>query len=143
MVYKARAHLALNDANGALSLIPSAYAENIALKAISSLAKYVAGEDTEAALEELRDLCVEVEGDDAEALPREAGWVRVLAGTAFARADEAEEAMARPVCVETAGDDRKELVALSRLSEHRKTHPSQSRRPRIRSPALRSHRVGP
>ena len=63
------------------------------MKAISSLAKYVAGEDTEAALEELRDLCVEVEGDDAEALPREAGWVRVLAGTAFARAGEAEEAM--------------------------------------------------
>ena len=47
----------------------------------------------DAALEELRDLCVEIEGDDVEATEREKGWVRVVAGTAFARAGEIEEAL--------------------------------------------------
>jgi coatomer subunit epsilon len=36
---------------------------------------------------------VEIEGDDADATEREKGWVRVVAGTAFARAGEVEEAM--------------------------------------------------
>ncbi|KZV74507.1 hypothetical protein PENSPDRAFT_601321 [Peniophora sp. CONT] len=111
LVYKARAHIALDDPSGALALIPSTYAENVALKAVSSLAKYIAGEDSDAALEELRDLCVEVEGDDTEAAPHEAGWVRVLAGTAFARAGEVEEAM------ETlgAGTNTKDLEAVAVL----------------------------
>lgn len=47
----------------------------------------------DAALEELRDICVEIEGDDVEATEREKGWVRVVAGTAFARAGEIEEAL--------------------------------------------------
>jgi len=47
----------------------------------------------DASLEELRDLCVEIEGDDVEATEREKGWVRVVAGTAFARASEIEEAL--------------------------------------------------
>jgi coatomer subunit epsilon len=42
-------------------------------------------------LEELRDLCVEIEGDDVD--ERDQGVVRVLAGTAFAQAEEIEEAL--------------------------------------------------
>lgn len=68
------------------------------IKAVSSLARYVAAtsensEAAEAALEELRDLSVEIEGDDLEASEKEKWLVRVLAGTAFARAGEAEEAL--------------------------------------------------
>lgn len=42
-------------------------------------------------LEELRDLCVEVEGDDVDESDRD--QVKVLAGTAFAREGEIEEAL--------------------------------------------------
>lgn len=72
------------------------------IKAVSSLARYVAAttptssensEAAEAALEELRDLSVEIEGDDLEASGRDKWLVRVLAGTAFARASEVEEAL--------------------------------------------------
>lgn len=57
------------------------------------LARYVAEEDDgDAALEELRDLCVEIDGEDV--LADDEKWqVRVLAGTAFARAGEVEEAL--------------------------------------------------
>ena len=44
-------------------------------------------------MEELRDLSVEIEGDDLEASDRDKWLVRVLAGTAFARAGEVEEAL--------------------------------------------------
>ena len=72
------------------------------IKAVSSLARYIAAtapsstedsEGGEAALEELRDLSVEIEGDDLEASAKEKWLVRVLAGTAFARAGEVEEAL--------------------------------------------------
>ena len=72
------------------------------IKAVSSLARYIAAtasstsessEGAEAALEELRDLSVEIEGDDLEASSKDKWLVRVLAGTAFARAGEVEEAL--------------------------------------------------
>lgn len=72
------------------------------IKAVSSLARYIAAttlsssqssEGAEAALEELRDLSVEIEGDDLEATDKEKWLVRILAGTAFARAGEVEEAL--------------------------------------------------
>ena len=44
-------------------------------------------------MEELRDLSVEIEGDDLEASNRDKWLVRVLAGTAFVRAGEVEEAL--------------------------------------------------
>ena len=52
-------------------------------------------------------MSVEIEGDDAEATAWEKGVVRVLAGTAFARAGEIEEAL------ETlgAGNDTQNLEA--------------------------------
>jgi len=92
LFYKARAHIALDDAKAVASLIP-ADTENLALKAVSVFANYISAPAGEAALEELRDLCVEIEGDDVEATEREKGWVRVVAGTAFARAGEIEEAL--------------------------------------------------
>ena len=72
------------------------------IKAVSSLARYIAAttpssressKEAEAALEELRDLCVEIEGDDLEASENEKWLAKVLAGTAFARAGEVEEAL--------------------------------------------------
>ena len=97
LVYQARAHLALNDPSSALSLLPTD-AEDVTIKAVSSLARYIASssessDGDEAALEELRDLSVEIEGDDLEASDRDKWLVRVLAGTAFARAGEVEEAL--------------------------------------------------
>jgi len=74
----------------------------VTIKAVSALAHYIAAttpssskssEEAEAALEELRDLSVEIEGDDLEASDKEKWLVRVLAGTAFARAGEVEEAL--------------------------------------------------
>ena len=44
-------------------------------------------------MEELRDLSVEIEGDDLDANDKEKWLVRVLAGIAFARAGEVEEAL--------------------------------------------------
>ena len=72
------------------------------VRAVSSLTRYIAAtapsssessEGAEAALEELRDLSVEIEGDDLEASDKDKWLVRVLAGTAFARAGEVEEAL--------------------------------------------------
>jgi Coatomer epsilon subunit len=95
LLYKARSNIALNNPKDALALIPSE-SEEVALKAVAALARYVGSTDSseaEAALEELRDLSVEIEGDDVEVTEREKGLVRVLAGTAFARAKEIEEAL--------------------------------------------------
>ncbi|EMD39205.1 hypothetical protein CERSUDRAFT_112883 [Gelatoporia subvermispora B] len=95
LVYKARSHIALNDTQAVVQIVP-ADTENVALKAVAALARYVgatAAADKDAALEELRDLCVEIDSDDVEADEREKGYVRVLAGTAFARAGEVEEAL--------------------------------------------------
>ena len=99
LVYQARAHLALNDSSAALSLLPTD-SEDVTIKATSSLARYIAAttppsdeesEAAETALEELRDLCIEI--DDLEASEKNKWLVAVLAGTAFARAGEVEEAL--------------------------------------------------
>jgi len=64
------------------------------LKAVAALARYLGAtdaEDKEANLEQLRDLCVEIEGEvEGE---EDKGLVRVVAGTAFFRAGEVEEAL--------------------------------------------------
>lgn len=106
LLYQARAHIALNDPKSALQLIP-ADSENVAVKAAASLAKYVAASESakEASLEELRDLAVEIEEEDVEGSVRDKALVRVLAGTAFARAGEVEEAL------ETLGVDTEDLEA--------------------------------
>ncbi|PCH36245.1 hypothetical protein WOLCODRAFT_140287 [Wolfiporia cocos MD-104 SS10] len=94
LVYKARAQIALDRPDLAAQLVP-ADTESVALRAVSALARFAAAPagERDAALEELRDLCVEIEGDDGDADARERGAVRVLAGTAFARAGEVEEAL--------------------------------------------------
>lgn len=81
---------------------------NVSVRAASSLARYVGASDVtakESALEELRDLSVEIEGDDIEGDERDKALVKVLAGTAFARAGEIEEAL------ETLGTDTEDLEA--------------------------------
>jgi coatomer protein complex subunit epsilon len=122
VLYQSRAHIALSDPASALKLIGDA-PTNVALKAASSLARFVAkeqstgGEKDEGALEELRDLCVEIEGDDVEGGDRDKETVKIVAGTAFARAGEVEEAL------ETLGGTQNlEAVALTvqiYLSIHR------------------------
>jgi len=93
LVYQARAHLALNDPSAALRLLPTE-SDDVTIKAVTSLAHYIASpSEAEAALEELRDLSVEIEGDDLEASDKEKWLVRVLAGTAFTIAGEIEEAL--------------------------------------------------
>lgn len=87
--------IALNDSQSALDLIPKG-TDDIAVKAVASLARYVDASDSpqaEAALEELRDLAVEIESEDFEGNDRDKALVRVLAATAFARAGEVEEAL--------------------------------------------------
>lgn len=96
LLYQARAHIALNEPEKVDELIPED-TESLALKAARSLAHYfgalISGSDSskDAALEELRDLCVEIEGEEVEETQR--GQVKVLAGTAFAREGEVEEAL--------------------------------------------------
>lgn len=94
LIYQARAHIALSHPSAALSLLSSAssVSENLSVKAANALARYVEKPD-ESALEELRDLAVEVEDDEGEVEERERWTVRVLAATAFARAGEVEEAL--------------------------------------------------
>lgn len=94
LIFQARAYIALGDPKAAIKLIPAS--ENVALKAVAALAKYVGAADAstkETSLEELRDLCVEIEGGDVESDDKDKDLVRVLAGTAFARAGEVEEAL--------------------------------------------------
>ena len=112
LLYQARAYIALHDPASALELIPSD-AENVAFRAVSSVARYVAAEESseqEAALEELRDLSLEIDGDDSEGTEKDKGLVRVLAGTAFALAGETEEAL------ETLGSETEDLEAYVALS---------------------------
>ncbi|KAF8347893.1 coatomer complex protein [Amanita rubescens] len=111
LLYKARAHIALNDPQSALRLT-SEDNENVAVKAVRALAKYVAADDDvdkDAALEEQRDLAVEIEGDDSEGGAGEKALVRVIAATAFVRAGETEEAL------ETLGTDTEDLEAVALL----------------------------
>lgn len=95
VIYQARAHIALENPKAALSVIPHG-SENVAVRAVAALARYVgASKDVEkdAALEELRDLAVEIEGEDVEGDDKDKWMVRTLAGTAFVRAGEIEEAL--------------------------------------------------
>ncbi|KAH7098861.1 coatomer epsilon subunit-domain-containing protein [Auriculariales sp. MPI-PUGE-AT-0066] len=84
LLYQARSHIALNDPASALALLPTS-SPSLAIKAVRALAQN--------ALEELRDLAVEIEGDDCAADESEKSVVRVSAATAFARAGEIEEAL--------------------------------------------------
>ena len=89
-IYQARAHIALGNPKAATDVLPES--ENVAVRAVSALAKFEGG-GGETALEELRDLAVEIEGEDVEGDDRDKWLVRTLAGTAFAKAGEVEEAL--------------------------------------------------
>ncbi len=107
LLYQARAHIALDDPASALKILPGD-SENVAFKAVSALARFIEADeasDKEAALEELRDLSVEIESDDIDGTEKDKALFRVLAGTAFARAGETEEAL------ETLGSETEDLEA--------------------------------
>ncbi|KAI6041269.1 coatomer epsilon subunit-domain-containing protein [Pisolithus marmoratus] len=102
LVYKARAFLALEDPNSALALIPED-SDHVALRAVAALAK---GEE---GLEVLRDLCVEIEGEEFSQW--EVEMVQVLAATAFMRAGEVEEALETLSGAEKAGDETSAILS--------------------------------
>jgi coatomer subunit epsilon len=95
LLFKARG-LVTSDPDGALALLP---AEDVSLpaKSVRSLAAYYnakkAGDDEskEKALDELRDLCIEIEGEDVEEDVK--GLVRCTAAVAFVQEGENEEAL--------------------------------------------------
>lgn len=97
LLYKARSHIALQEPIHVYALIPID-AENVALRAVSALARYVSASQSddasgqEKALESLRDLCVEIEGE-FDGTEEDGELVKVLAGTAFKLAGEIEEAL--------------------------------------------------
>jgi len=89
-LYQARAYIALSQPLEALKVLDAADT-SLSVRAVRALANYVAKNDAEKALDELRDLSVEIEEEGVD--PKENGFVRVMAGTAFAREGEVEEAL--------------------------------------------------
>jgi coatomer protein complex subunit epsilon len=94
LLYHVRSFLALGQPEKALAILPDSET-SIAAKAGRSLASYILDPSStkETTLEELRDLAVEIEGEDSEADEYEKNLVRVLAGTGFAIEGEVEEAL--------------------------------------------------
>ncbi|KAF8165561.1 coatomer complex protein [Crassisporium funariophilum] len=115
VLYQTRSYIALSQPKSAIEL-RTEDTENIAPKAVASFARYVDATDSlegDAALE-LRDLAVEIDGEDVEGSKRDKALVRVLAGTAFACAGEIEEAL------ETLGSDTENLEAVARVFDRSK-----------------------
>jgi len=88
-LYQARAYIALNKPQDALHLLDS-FDASLSVRSVRALARYVAKDNTEKALEELRDLSVEI---DEAVDEQEKGLVRVVSGTAFSLEGEVEEAL--------------------------------------------------
>ncbi|KAF8578184.1 hypothetical protein K439DRAFT_1648846 [Ramaria rubella] len=89
-LYQARAYVALDEPQEALKLLESEDT-SLSTRAVSALARYIHKDNVEKALEELRDLSVEI--DEEGVAEKEKGLVRVVAGTAFAKEGEIEEAL--------------------------------------------------
>jgi len=96
VLYSARSFIALNQPDRALSLVPAD--TQAAVRAVRALATYVktkaSSGDVELLLDELRDLTIEVEGEDGGEQGAGTGVVRVAAATAFFHEGEIEEALA-------------------------------------------------
>jgi len=93
ILYHIRSWIALNQLDKAVSLVPELNDSGVVSRTVKALVSYLKHpEEKETHLEELRDLCVEIEGEDVGD-EYEKGAVRVLAGTAFAREGEVEEAL--------------------------------------------------
>ncbi|CAE6340110.1 unnamed protein product [Rhizoctonia solani] len=88
LLYTARSHIALRDPASALAILPETDSEP-SIKAVRALAHYLQGQDSAAALEELRDASLEVEGEEGPLN----GIVKVVAATAFLLEGEVEEAL--------------------------------------------------
>jgi len=91
---KLRSYIALKNYSGALSVLPASDTSP-AVKSLRSLANYFANPDeNDTYLEELRDLCIEVEdGIENEVEGAGSGLVKVTAATAFFHEEEVEEAL--------------------------------------------------
>ncbi|KAG8864062.1 hypothetical protein FRB96_006935 [Tulasnella sp. 330] len=97
LCYSVRSHIALKNYPAALSLLPTSNTSE-PVRALRALVNYLqsAPGQKDAALEELRDLCLEVEEDSATGQDEEgagAGLVKVAAATAFVNEKELEEAL--------------------------------------------------
>jgi len=89
LIYVIRALFALHKSDEALALIPSG-SQNLSHRALRSLASYISSKSDEH-LEELRDLCLEVEGEDISSV--DTSTIKVSSATAFFLAGEIEEAL--------------------------------------------------
>jgi len=95
ILYSARSFIALNQPDQALSLVSAD--TQPAVRAIRALATYVKtkalGGGVESVVDELRDLTIEVEGEEEGEQGAGVGVVRVAAATAFFQEGEVEEAL--------------------------------------------------
>ncbi|KZO95987.1 hypothetical protein CALVIDRAFT_145105 [Calocera viscosa TUFC12733] len=87
LIYSLRARLALSPA----SPLPQAKDPSLAYRAVAAFSSYLRAADKVEGLDELREVVLEVEGE--EELGWEEGVVRVLSATAFWREGETEEAL--------------------------------------------------
>jgi hypothetical protein len=95
-IYVARSHLALSppQAKEASSAIQP-FTSTPAGKATDAFIRYISGSGGEGAVDELRDVVIELEGGEDEGNQKvEEGIVRTLAGTVFILEGENEEAVA-------------------------------------------------
>ena len=112
ILYRARAQL-VSDPGGALQSLPED-PDSLPVRAVRALASYTSaqkhGADKEKHLDELRDICVEMESEENLA-PEIKSVVKVSAGTAFAREGEIEEAL-ETLGAGTGSQDLEAYVAL-------------------------------
>jgi coatomer subunit epsilon len=94
VLYHIRSLIALDQLDKAVSLTSELHDSGLVSRSVTALVSYLKNPNEKVTpLEELRDLCVEIEGEEAEGDELEKGVVRVLAGTAFAMEGELEEAL--------------------------------------------------
>lgn len=91
-LYAARANLALGSTSAAQSLL-SGPSDAPRFKAVKVFADYLESKD-EGKVDEIRDLVLEFDGEEAEEVNVDEAVVRAMAGTVFILAGENEEAVA-------------------------------------------------
>lgn len=91
-LYIAHSHLALHPPSTAEAIsILQPHSSHASAKAVTAFANYLAGDEKEKRVEEVRDLVIECEGEGKEDEER---VVRVIAGSMFVLEKEVEEAVA-------------------------------------------------
>ena len=125
LFYTVRSHIALENYDAALALLPSDSTDT-QVRALRSLASYFETEDdADKYLEELRDLCIEIEegyeGEEGDGMG--SGLIKVAAATAFINEEELEEALTTLGAGLTCRDiERLGKILHASLLAHRSVH---------------------